>query len=284
MATQDGDKLIAEVEVGDLVMGYSEVAGAVSFMHVTATHNKLHETTLDVTIDGEVVHTTDEHPFFVIKDGEGEWVKAKDLQVGDVIFNTMEMDGIVEVVEVVDEPQTMYNLSVQLVASYFVGDGQWLVHNVDVYRFGDIPNPTSRLSQQPLWRRTIESVLLRIPAYRQRVADMHAHKWGLKNSPFVSLTGDLEAIRKTGDAKLASVIQGYPYTGIQAPTLYTYDVPESYLVTPQNTYTNAPGLEKEILFYGDNLGDYLESERPNPYKPGDVERFRPPNTPSSSCP
>lgn len=111
---------------------YSEVAGAVSFMHVTATHNELHESTLDVTIDGEVVHTTDEHPFFVIKDGEGEWVKAKDLQVGDVIFNTMGQDGIVGAVEVVDEPQLMYNLSVQLVASYFVGDGQWLVHNVDI--------------------------------------------------------------------------------------------------------------------------------------------------------
>ena len=131
VATQDGDKLISDVEVGDLVMGYSEVAGAVSFIHVTATHSEFHETTLDVTIDGEVVHTTDEHPFFVVKDGEGEWVKAKDLQIGDVIFNTMGKDGIVDAVEVVDKPQQMYNLSVQLVASYFVGDGQWLVHNMD---------------------------------------------------------------------------------------------------------------------------------------------------------
>ena len=129
VATQDGDKLISDVEVGDLVMGYSEVAGAVSFMHVTATHNELHETTLDVTIDGEVVHTTDEHPFYVVERG---WIKAKDLQVGDVIFNTMGKDGIVEAVEVVNEPQLMYNLSVQLVASYFVGDGQWLVHNIDI--------------------------------------------------------------------------------------------------------------------------------------------------------
>ena len=112
VATQDGDKLISDVEVGDLVMGYSEVAGAVSVMHVTATHNELHESTLDVTIDGEVVHTTDEHPFFVLKDGEGEWVKVKDLQVGDVIFNTMGKDGIVEAVEIVDEPQVMYNLSI----------------------------------------------------------------------------------------------------------------------------------------------------------------------------
>ena len=130
VATQDGDKPIAKIEIGDIVMGYSEVAGAVSFMHVTATHSEHHETTLDVTIDGELVHTTDEHPFFVINDDEGEWVKAKDLQVGDVIFNTMGKDGIVEVVEVIAEPQTMYNLSVQLVASYFVSDGQWLVHNV----------------------------------------------------------------------------------------------------------------------------------------------------------
>jgi hypothetical protein len=38
VTTQDRDKLIAEIQVGDLVMGYSEVVDAVSFMHVTATH------------------------------------------------------------------------------------------------------------------------------------------------------------------------------------------------------------------------------------------------------
>lgn len=141
VVTQDGRKAIEDIEVGDMVLGYSEQTESVSLMHVTATYREYHEATLDVTIDGEVVHTTDEHPFFVDKDGEGEWVKAKDLQVGDVIFNTMSKDGFVEAVEIVNAPQTMYNLSVEIVVSYFVGEGQWLTHNNDNFLFPDMPEP-----------------------------------------------------------------------------------------------------------------------------------------------
>jgi len=71
--------------------------------------------------------------FYVISDNDtGKWVIAKELQVGDVIYSAVHETGIVESVAVVDAPQMMYNLSVHLVANYFVGDGQWLVHNVEV--------------------------------------------------------------------------------------------------------------------------------------------------------
>jgi len=59
-----------------------------------------------------------------------------------VIYSAVHESGIVESVAVVDAPQMMYNLSVHLVANYFVSDGQWLVHNVD-----EIPIDVNLLKQ-----------------------------------------------------------------------------------------------------------------------------------------
>ncbi|GAB5492118.1 MAG: hypothetical protein Phog2KO_23330 [Phototrophicaceae bacterium] len=79
-----------------------------------------------------MVHTTDEHPFLV-KDGEEyHWVEAGNLNIGDTVVSSNGSLGEVEAVTVIDEPQTMYNLTVDLVATYLVGEGQWVVHNSDL--------------------------------------------------------------------------------------------------------------------------------------------------------
>ncbi len=131
IATPDGDKPISEIEVGDVILAYSEATEEVDLYHVSATYTQHHETTLDVAIDGETLHTTDEHPFYVIRDDQEQWVQAKHLHIGDSVLSTLGETGIVEDIVIVDQPQTMYNLTVALVATYMVGDGQWLVHNQD---------------------------------------------------------------------------------------------------------------------------------------------------------
>ncbi len=135
VATPDGDKPISEIEVGDVILAYSEATEEVDIYHVSATHTQHHETTLDVTIDGETLHTTDEHPFYVVRDNEEQWVQAKHLQADDRVLAADGTLGVVEAIEIVDQPQTMYNLTVSLVATYLVGDGQWLVHNVQIGPF-----------------------------------------------------------------------------------------------------------------------------------------------------
>ncbi len=129
VATPDGDKPISEIEVGDVILAYSEATEEVDIYHVSATHTQHHETTLDVTIDGETLHTTDEHPFYVIRDNEEQWVQAQHLHIGDAILSALGETGIVEDIIIIDQPQTMYNLTVSLVATYLVGNGQWVVHN-----------------------------------------------------------------------------------------------------------------------------------------------------------
>jgi filamentous hemagglutinin len=70
--------------------------------------------------------TTAEHPFYT---SENEWIEAGELQLGDDIRAATWTTGEVEAITIVTQPQRMYNFTVAAAHTYFVGDGQWLVHN-----------------------------------------------------------------------------------------------------------------------------------------------------------
>lgn len=140
VATPDGDKCISEIRVGDAIMGSYVKDGEVEVdvFTVTATHSQHHETTLDLTISGEVIHTTDEHPFLT----ESGWVEAGQLNIGDEVLASDSSCGVVEAITIIHEPQTMFNLTVELVATYVVGSGQWVVHNCpNQLQLPGMPNP-----------------------------------------------------------------------------------------------------------------------------------------------
>ena len=54
---------------------------------------------------------------------------AEDLQIGDDVRNADGSTGNVEVIESEQTSQEMYNLTVDEAHTFFVGGGQWLVHN-----------------------------------------------------------------------------------------------------------------------------------------------------------
>lgn len=56
---------------------------------------------------------------------------AEELEVGDNIRKADGSTGEVESIEFEETSQEMYNLTVDEAHTFFVGDGQWLVHNVD---------------------------------------------------------------------------------------------------------------------------------------------------------
>lgn len=77
-------------------------------------------------MDGEVISTTGEHPFWVPDKG---WVEAKDLQVGSLLQTE---DG-----KIIDCDRTLrregefevYNFKVEGFHTYFVSDLEVLIHN-----------------------------------------------------------------------------------------------------------------------------------------------------------
>jgi hypothetical protein len=79
-----------------------------------------------VVVDGEEIVTTPEHPFYT---AEGGWTDAKDLEPGDHLRKADGSYGVVETVTFEDSPRRMYNLTVGTAHTFFVGEGQWLVHN-----------------------------------------------------------------------------------------------------------------------------------------------------------
>jgi hypothetical protein len=126
VVTPDGDVPISELEVGDTVMAYDETTGVTGEYEITDTISHEDPVIVHLTIDGELIETTAEHPFYT---DDGEWVNAGELEVGELIYSLDGEFGAVESVVFVADPQQMYNLTVDEAHTFFVGDGEWLVHN-----------------------------------------------------------------------------------------------------------------------------------------------------------
>ena len=149
VSTTEGDIEIDEVEVGDTVYAYDERTGEVEEHTVVNTFVHDDDQIVTLTIDGEVVETTPWHPFYT----DVGWEDAGDLQPGDRILSLDGDYGVVDSVVIADETQTMYDLDVETVDTFAVGDGAWVVHNLDVCP--PLPSPqldANGLPQSGLWR------------------------------------------------------------------------------------------------------------------------------------
>ena len=124
----EGDKSvpIEEIEVGDEVEAWDEASGEVQPRTITAVIIGYDGTTGTVEIDGERISTTAGHPFYTTERG---WVDAADLRSGDHVPSADGSVGVVGEISWDGGPATMFNLTVEIAHTYFVGDGEWLVHN-----------------------------------------------------------------------------------------------------------------------------------------------------------
>ena len=141
--TDEGEKPIEDIEVGDYVYAENEETGERGFKRVKRLFRNETNVVVTVTVNGDKIETTEGHPFYVVDvDGERDivrfkgsdcenWVLAKDLKVGDVVKLANGSTSTIEAVEIVvlDEPVVTYNFEVEDWHSYFVGKDSVLVHN-----------------------------------------------------------------------------------------------------------------------------------------------------------
>jgi hypothetical protein len=130
--TDEGEKNIEDIEVGDKVLAKDEVTGEQAYKEVTHLYRNTKEIIYELTVGNQVIETTDNHPFWV--EGKG-WVLAADLQVRDKLQqsngNTLTIDNIKIVKH--DELVKVYNFTVADFHTYFVSDlGIW-VHNIKCF-------------------------------------------------------------------------------------------------------------------------------------------------------
>ena len=125
-----------EVE-DELMLVDNETTGKIEVQPITETISHVDPAIVLLTIAGELIETTAEHPFYELESApwlavgqtEGRWTDALELKAGDRVWKADGASGVVQAVAVVPVQQPMYNLTVAEAHTFFVGDGQWLVHN-----------------------------------------------------------------------------------------------------------------------------------------------------------
>ncbi|WNQ12224.1 polymorphic toxin-type HINT domain-containing protein [Paenibacillus aurantius] len=137
--TDEGEKNIEDVEVGDKVLAKDEnnPEGELAYKEVTALYRNQRDDIIKLHVGEQVIETTDNHPFWV--EGKG-WVFADELQVGDKLQKADGSNLTIEKVEFVklDEPVTVYNFTVADFHTYYVTDlGIW-VHNTNCPDFSSL--------------------------------------------------------------------------------------------------------------------------------------------------
>ncbi|MEG3974323.1 polymorphic toxin-type HINT domain-containing protein [Microcoleus sp. herbarium8] len=126
--TVDGIKNIEDIVVGDWVIADDPTTpGGIEKRQVLDTFVRETDALVDLYVDGEVISTTGEHPFWVADKG---WVEAKDLVVGSLLQTG---DGRIVDVDKIERREgnfKVYNFEVEGIPTYFVSDLGVLVHNV----------------------------------------------------------------------------------------------------------------------------------------------------------
>ena len=125
VATPDGPVPISSIELGDLVLAWDESTGEVVERRVVAVSSHPDDQIARLVIDSEIVLTTPDHPFYTLEHG---WTEAGHLSLGDHVRTPLGR-GNVESVFSAQFSGNLWNLTVEGAHSYFVGTGQWLVHN-----------------------------------------------------------------------------------------------------------------------------------------------------------
>ena len=138
--TSKGETPISDVKAGDYVLAYNEESNTTGWYPVTDTIKHEDKTIVHLVLDNEKITTTPEHPFYTKEKG---WVNAIDLKTDMHVRKADGSYGAVKSVTTKTSAREMYNLTVGAAHTYFVGDGQWLVHNCE-----SLPNTANKALQQ----------------------------------------------------------------------------------------------------------------------------------------
>ncbi|OPX42923.1 hypothetical protein CLHUN_32470 [Ruminiclostridium hungatei] len=228
--TAAGLVAIESIQAGDRVT--STNIDTFEVAEKTVIEAYIRETTelVHLTINGELIKTTFEHPFYVKDVG---FVNAGELVVGNKVLDSSGNVLLVEniKVEITNEPTKVYNFQVDDFHTYHVGNNGVLVHNANYNKEGlKTNNPQS---------------------YLQRA---------LKNQDVENMPARMKETWIEGDYK-------YTVRVHEGNTAYT-DADSIYRVSRKNTVTDANGQGNGLQYLGTDGKWYSESVLKEFYKDG----------------
>ena len=121
---------IETIKSGDKVISTDPETMETSPKTVLETYIREVTTLVHLTVNGEEIVTTVDHPFYVKNQG---FIKAGELIVGDELLDVNENVLLVEKfnVELTEEPVKVYNFEVEDFHTYYVGENGVWVHNAN---------------------------------------------------------------------------------------------------------------------------------------------------------
>ncbi|EKQ57371.1 peptidoglycan-binding protein, partial [Clostridium sp. Maddingley MBC34-26] len=127
--TEQGNKSIEEIKVGDKVLSENADTGEKGYKEVRNAFVKEVDTLVHLDVEGTKIDTTENHRFWVVNEG---WIEAGNLEEGDKVL--LSSGKIAEVSKVskekLDKAIKVYNFEVSDWHTYFVSDAGVFVHNV----------------------------------------------------------------------------------------------------------------------------------------------------------
>jgi hypothetical protein len=126
--SESGHRIIETIEEGDYVWATNPDTGETALKQVVQTFENETSELIHITVNGEEIVCTNEHPFYVPVKG---WTAACQLRAGDRLQLVNGEYVIVEQVqhEILESPIKVYNFEVEDFHTYYVGEQSVLVHN-----------------------------------------------------------------------------------------------------------------------------------------------------------
>lgn len=148
ISTAEGQTTIEEIKPGDLVWAWNEETGEVALKPVVETYVNECDELIHLSVNGEIITCTPNHPFYVPQKG---WTEAVHLRAGDILVLLNGEYVVLEKVqhELLEAPVAVYNFQVEGYHTYYVGESGIRVHNDCNSQNGRIINVTKQNS--PVW-------------------------------------------------------------------------------------------------------------------------------------
>lgn len=124
--TTQGAKPIESLVVGDEVYAHDPISGERASQRVSWTFVRTVPVVLDIQVGETTITCSPEHPFWVPDIG---WQKAGKLELGDSLLTTANQVVRVDSIKRREGSFTVFNITIEVINTYFVSDLGILVHN-----------------------------------------------------------------------------------------------------------------------------------------------------------
>lgn len=130
VAVENGYKNIEDIKIGDYVYSYNLDTNKKELKKVLETFIHQNDEIYTLRVNNRLIHTTKEHPFYVINKG---WINAEKLKFNDKLLSIKTGPTNIQNISKRHNKTYVYNIEVENNHNYLITEEELLVHNAKVH-------------------------------------------------------------------------------------------------------------------------------------------------------